>query len=58
MGRDIESGETEIVESVVSLAAVIDADAGQAMSLGHTIVITENGREVLSRLTPDYHVCR
>ncbi|MCP4201496.1 MAG: aminopeptidase P family protein, partial [bacterium] len=39
-------------------AILIDADAGQAMSLGHTIVITEDGREVLSRLTPDYHVCR
>ena len=30
----------------------------QAMSLGHTLVITEDGREVLSRLTPEYHVCR
>ena len=30
--------------------------AGQAMSLGHTLVITEDGREVLSRLTPEYHV--
>lgn len=39
-------------------AILIDADAGQAMSLGHTIVITEDGREVLSQLTPDYHVCR
>jgi len=39
-------------------AILIDADAGLAMSLGHTIVITENGREVLSQLTPDYHVCR
>ena len=39
-------------------AILIDAGAGQAMSLGHTIVITEDGREVLSRLTPDYHVCR
>ena len=39
-------------------AILIDAGAGMAMSLGHTIVITEDGREVLSRLTPDYHVCR
>lgn len=39
-------------------AILIDADAGQAMSLGHTITITENGREVLSQLTPDYHICR
>jgi hypothetical protein len=29
-----------------------------AMSLGHTIAITQGGREVLSRLTADYHVCR
>ena len=39
-------------------AILIDADAGQVMSLGHTIVITQDGREVLSQLTPDYHICR
>jgi Xaa-Pro dipeptidase len=38
-------------------AILIDADAGQAMSLGHTLVITKDGRDVLSRLTPDYHIC-
>ena len=27
-----------------------------AMSLGHTIVITDTGAEVLSRLVPTYHV--
>jgi hypothetical protein len=26
------------------------------MSLGHTIVITESGADVLSRLVPTYHV--
>ncbi len=31
-------------------AVLADADAGLAMSLGHTIVVTEDGREVLSRL--------
>ncbi len=39
-------------------AILIDATAGLAMSLGHTIAITQGGREVLSRLTADYHVCR
>ena len=38
-------------------AILIDADAGQAMSLGHTLVITNDARDVLSRLTPDYHIC-
>ena len=33
-------------------AILADAEAGLAMSLGHTIVVTETGREVLSRLTP------
>jgi Xaa-Pro dipeptidase len=39
-------------------AILVDAHAGQAMSLGHTILVTENGREVLSQLTPEYHICR
>ena len=38
-------------------AILIDADAGQAMSLGHTIALTEGPAEVLSRLTPEYTVC-
>ena len=38
-------------------AILIDDDAGLAMSLGHTIVVTETGRESLSRLTPEYNVC-
>lgn len=33
-------------------AILADAEAGLAMSRGHTIVITETGREVLSRLSP------
>ena len=39
-------------------AILIDAPNNLAMSLGHTIVITPTGAEVLSRLTPDYHVCK
>ncbi|HEV8306942.1 MAG TPA: Xaa-Pro peptidase family protein [Methylomirabilota bacterium] len=39
-------------------AILADARAGLAMSLGHTIVISETGREVLSRLTPVYEACR
>ena len=38
-------------------AILIDADAGLAMSLGHTITVTETGREVLSRLEHEYSVC-
>jgi Xaa-Pro dipeptidase len=38
-------------------AILIDAPANLAMSLGHTIVITETGREVLSAITPEYTVC-
>lgn len=38
-------------------AILIDAPRNLAMSLGHTIVITATGREVLSRLTPEYTVC-
>lgn len=37
-------------------AILIDAPANLAMSLGHTIVVGETGAEVLSRLTPEYHV--
>ncbi|MBI3455071.1 MAG: aminopeptidase P family protein [Candidatus Rokubacteria bacterium] len=39
-------------------AILADAAAGLAMSLGHTIVITETGREVLSRVTPVHEACR
>lgn len=38
-------------------AILVDADAGLAMSLGHTIVVREGAPEVLSRLTPEYTVC-
>ncbi|MGE0717737.1 MAG: M24 family metallopeptidase [Alphaproteobacteria bacterium] len=37
-------------------AILIDAPANLAMSLGHTVVVGENGAEVLSKLTPEYHV--
>ena len=38
-------------------AILIDVDAGQAMSLGHTIVLTDTAPEVLSGLTPEYTIC-
>lgn len=39
-------------------AILIDAPNRQAMSLGQTVLVTETGREVLTRLVPDYIVCR
>ena len=38
-------------------AILIDAEKNLAMSLGHTIVLTSMGAEVLSRLSPEYTVC-
>jgi Xaa-Pro dipeptidase len=38
-------------------AILVDAPANLAMSLGHTITITADGREVLSKIVPEYHVC-
>ena len=38
-------------------AILIDAAKNLAMSLGHTIVLTPTGAEVLSRITPEYIVC-
>ncbi len=38
-------------------AILVDAERNLAMSLGHTIVVTERGCEVLSKLTPEYRVC-
>lgn len=38
-------------------AILIDAAKNLAMSLGHTIVLTSTGAEVLSRLSPEYTVC-
>jgi Xaa-Pro dipeptidase len=35
-------------------AILADGSSGDAMSLGHTIVITDTGRERLSKLMPDY----
>ncbi len=42
---------------VLFLHAILsDAEAGLAMSLGHTLVVQESGPEVLSKLTPEYRV--
>jgi Xaa-Pro dipeptidase len=38
-------------------AILVDAPRNLAMSLGHTILITDQGSEALSRLTPEYSVC-
>ena len=38
-------------------AILIDAAKNLAMSLGHTIVLTSTGADVLSRLSPGYTVC-
>jgi len=38
-------------------AILVDAAKNLAMSLGHTIIITSSGAEVLSRLKPAYSVC-
>jgi Xaa-Pro dipeptidase len=37
-------------------AILIDAPNNLAMSLGHTIAITDSGAEILSRLQPEYVV--
>ncbi|HVM80013.1 MAG TPA: Xaa-Pro peptidase family protein [Stellaceae bacterium] len=38
-------------------AILVDAPRNLAMSLGHTVAITETGSEALSRLKPEYTVC-
>jgi Xaa-Pro dipeptidase len=38
-------------------AILVDAPHNLAMSLGHTILITEHGAEPLSRLVPEYTIC-
>jgi Xaa-Pro dipeptidase len=38
-------------------AILVDAPRNLAMSLGHTILISDSGSEVLSRLKPEYSVC-
>jgi Xaa-Pro dipeptidase len=38
-------------------AILVDAPKNLAMSLGHTVAITETGSEALSRLKPEYTVC-
>ncbi len=38
-------------------AILVDAPANLAMSLGHTVVITDSGRDVLTQHPLDYHVC-
>lgn len=37
-------------------AILLDAGTNLAMSLGHTVLVTQAGREVLSRLTPEFVV--
>lgn len=37
-------------------AILVDAPRNLAMSLGHTITVTDSGAEVLSRLKPEYYV--
>ena len=39
-------------------AILADAPANLAMSLGHTVVITDTGCDVLTRRHLDYHVGR
>ncbi|MEE8301664.1 MAG: M24 family metallopeptidase, partial [Candidatus Tectomicrobia bacterium] len=39
-------------------AILVDAPTNLAMSLGHTVAITDTGREILTRHSLDYHVCR
>ena len=39
-------------------AILVDAPANLAMSLGHTVVITDTGGDVLTRHPLDYHVGR
>ena len=39
-------------------AILVDADAGLAMLLGHTIVVTDGAPDVLTRLEPIYQVSR
>jgi Xaa-Pro aminopeptidase len=38
-------------------AILVDAPRNLAMSLGHTILITQSGSEALSRLEPEYAIC-
>src|SRR6185312_2430352 len=45
-----EPGMTLFLHAVFS-----DEKTGSAMMLGHTIIITANGREVLTRLKPEYY---
>ncbi len=38
----------------ISTLIIGAGQAGLAMSLGHTLLVTEEGPEVLSKLTPEY----
>lgn len=38
-------------------AILIDRPAGYAMSAGHTVIVTETGREMLSRVPVEYRIC-
>ena len=39
-------------------AILIDRPAGFAMSAGHTVLVTNSGCEILSRVPVEYEVCR
>jgi len=56
----IYSGNPMLAKSGMVLflhAILVDAPENLAMSLGHTIVITDTGSEALSRLAPEYTIC-
>lgn len=38
-------------------AILIDAEKNLAMSAGHTVLVTATGREVLSKVPVEYHIC-
>lgn len=38
-------------------AILVDTPGGRAMSLGHTLIVTETGRDVLTSLVPDGRPC-
>jgi len=38
-------------------AILLDRPAGYAMSAGHTVIITEDGREMLSKVPIEYRIC-
>lgn len=52
------NGQPALPGMVLFLHAIlVDAPAGLAMSLGHTLIVGDTGPEVLTRLTPDDRPC-